>query len=131
MSPRRLTIGALAVAALAVVVGTTVVPTHVSLGAGSLRCGTVWHPDRGSEIARLARLCERAGAEHLRASLGVGGFLAALGLVPLLFGRLRSAGARRMVCALWAISFVVATLAAVAWLGWGVEYSPPGVTFEL
>ncbi len=86
---------------------------------------------RQRDRAPGARLCDRAAAEHLRASLGVGGFLAVLGLVPLLFGRVRSTGVRRMLCALWGIGFVAATLAAVAWLGWGVEYSPPGVTFDL
>jgi hypothetical protein len=122
---------AIITAVLVVVVGTTIIPTHVALGGGSLRCGTVWHPDRGSEIAGWARLCDRAAAEHLRVSLGVGGFLAVLALVPLLFGRVRSAGVRRMLCALWGIGFVAATFAAVAWLGWGVEYSPPSVTFDL
>lgn len=127
----RLTVAAGIVAVLVVVVGTTVVPAHVTLGGGSLRCGTVWHPERSSEIAGLAHICARAAAEHLRASLGVGGFLAVLALVPLLFGRVRSTGMRRMLCALWGIGFVAATLAAVAWLGWGVEYWPPGVTFDL
>ena len=47
----RLPLAGLLTAAIAVVIGTTAVPTHVTFGAGSMRCGTVLRPERNSEIA--------------------------------------------------------------------------------
>lgn len=123
----RLTLAGLLVAAIAVVVGTTIVPTHVSFGAGSLRCGTVLHPDSSSEIALL---CGPAGAHHLRAALIAGGILAVIALVPLAVAWKRP-GQRRALWAGWAVVLVVTTVIAVAGLGFFVEYAPKSVFFDL
>lgn len=60
-----MTVAGLLLATVAVVVGTTVIPTHVTFGARALRCGTVLRPDRKSEIAPI---CGPAGANHLWAA---------------------------------------------------------------
>lgn len=75
----RLTLAGLGVTVIAVAVGVGLVPTHVSLGGGSIRCGTAIRPDRTSEVAPL---CGAAGANHPRATLAVGVVLAVLALVP-------------------------------------------------
>jgi len=123
----RLTLAGLLVAAIAVVVGTTMVPTHVTFGAGSLRCGTVLHPDSSSEIALL---CGPAGAHHLRAALIVGGILAVIAFVPLVV-EWRRPGQHRGLWAGWAMVLAVATGVAVAGLGFFVEYAPKSVFFDL
>jgi hypothetical protein len=122
----RLTLAGLLIAVIAVVVGTTVVPTHVSLGAGSLRCGTVLHPDRDSEIAPL---CGPAGANHLRATMAVGAFLAALAVVPVVVQR-RRPGRHAAFWAIWGLVMLLAAVAGVARLGL-VAYAPESVFFDL
>lgn len=123
---RRLTLAGLLVAAIAVVVGTTVVPTHVTLGAGSIRCGTVLRPDRDSEIAPL---CGPAGANHLRAALGVGAFLAILAAVPVVV-EWRHPGQHLLLWAAWGVFTLLAAVVGVASLGM-VEYAPESVFFDL
>lgn len=93
----RLTVAGLVVAAIAVVMGTMVVPTHVTLGGGSMRCGTVIRPDRDSEIAPL---CGPAGAHQLRVTLALGAFLAALAVVPVVVQR-RCPGQHLSFCVAW------------------------------
>lgn len=122
----RLTVAGLLLAVIAVVVGTTVVPTHVTLGAGSLRCGTVLHPDRDSEIAPL---CGPAGANHLRAALAVGTFLAVLAIVPVLV-QWRRPGRHSAVWAVWGVAILFAAILGVAGLGM-VEYAPKSIFFDL
>lgn len=122
----RLTLAGLVVAAIAVVIGTTVVPTHVTLGAGSIRCGTVLRPDRDIEIAPL---CGPAGANHLRAALAVGAILAVLAVVPLVV-QWRRPGQHLSLWAAWGVIILVAAVVGVAWLG-VVEYAPESVFFDL
>jgi hypothetical protein len=122
----RLSVAGLLLAVVAVVVGTTVVPTHVTLGAGSLRCGTVLHPDRDSEIAPL---CGPAGANNLRAALAVGTFLAALAIVPLVV-QWRRPGQHPALWAAWGVVMLIVAVVGVAALGM-VEYAPKSTFFDL
>jgi hypothetical protein len=114
--------------ALVVVLALSVVPVHVTLGAGSLRCGTVLNHDTTSEIRDL---CPAARSKHLRAAIGAGVALAEISLAPFLPQVSGEGRASR----LWLTSSVaVWALAAVFALGWiasGVEYSPPHHEFEL
>jgi Na+/melibiose symporter-like transporter len=97
------------------------VPTHVSFGAGSHRCGTVLHPDTDGEIT--GRYCGRAGAEHLRATFGVVAVLALLALTPLVAHAISPR--RHVVLSMaWGVVEIVVTVLGFAWLGWA-EYSPP------
>ena len=125
-SASRRTIAALVLAGLVVLVGVTLIPTHVSLGAGSLRCGTVWHPDRTSEVARY---CGKAGAEQLRASLTVGAFLGCLGLLPMLCGRF-SNRRRTVAFGIWIAVFLTGAAMGLLVLALS-EYSPRGTVFDL
>jgi hypothetical protein len=59
------------------------IPTRVSFGAGSVRCGTSLHPERDSEISRLARVCPEVGHQRLLEAGAVTALFAAIGLVPL------------------------------------------------
>lgn len=121
----RLTIVGLLVAAIAVVLGTTVVPTHVTFGAGSLRCGTVFRPDRNSEIAPL---CGPAGANQLRQTLFLGAALVVLAFPPLILGRTRAG--HPAVWVAWGAIILLAAILGVARLGL-VEYAAEGVFFDL
>jgi len=122
----RLTLAGLLVAAIAVVVGTMIVPTHVTLGAGSLRCGTVFRSDRNSEIAPL---CGPAGANQLRTALAVGMVVAVLALVPVLV-HWRRPGRHAALWAAWGVAMLFAAVVGVALLGL-VEYAPESVFFDL
>lgn len=122
----RLTIAGLVVAVIAVILGTTVVPTHVTFGAGAHRCGTVFRPDRNSEIAPL---CGAAGANQLRQTLFLGAALVVLAFLPLIFGRTR-AGHHPAVWVAWGAMILVAAILGVARLGL-VEYSAESVFFDL
>lgn len=121
----RLTLAGLLLAAIAVVIG-TVVPTHVTLGGGSIRCGTVRRPDRDIDIAPL---CGPAGANHLRAALAVGAFLAVLAVVAVIVHS-RRPGQHLSLGVAWGVIMVVATVNGVARLGL-VEYAPESVFFDL
>ena len=76
----RLLLAGLALALVAFLFGVAVVPTHVSFGGGSLRCGTVVRPDR----SELGAVCDRAAANQLRAALVLTGILTALACIPFL-----------------------------------------------
>ena len=122
----RLTLAGILVAAIAVLIGTTVVPTHVTFGDGAIRCGTVLRPDRNIEIAPV---CGPAGANHLRATLAVGAVLALLAVVPLAV-QWRFPGRHLSLWTAWAVIMAVAAVLGVAWLR-VVEYAPEGVFFDL
>lgn len=117
----------LAVAGTAMVIGIALVPTHVSFGAGSIRCGTVLHPDRTIEVARY---CGPAGAHQLRSVVVLGAVLALLALVPAAIGRLRPGPLRIAAWVLWGTLFPVLAVVGVALLGL-LEYSPPGTSLLL
>ena len=74
----RLLLAGLTLALVAFLFGVAVVPTHVSFGAGSLRCGTVARPDR----SELGAVCDRAAANQLRATLALTAVLTALACIP-------------------------------------------------
>ena len=122
----RLTLAGVLLAAIAVLIGTTIVPTHVTFGAGAIRCGTVLRPDRNIEIAPV---CGPAGANHLRATLAVGALLAALAVVPVVV-QWRSPGQHLSFWTAWGVTMAVAAVLGVTWLGL-VEYSAEGVFFDL
>lgn len=123
----RLTLAGLSLVVAALVVGTMIIPTHVTFGAGSLRCGTVLRPERKSEVAPL---CDRAAQNHLRAVLVIGAVLTAIALAPLAVASRRPG--RHVVLAVgWAATMVLATILAVAVMGWVVEYAPDSIFFDL
>ena len=58
----RLGIVGYMLAATLFVTGFVLIPTRVSFGAGSIRCGTALHPDRVSEFGDV---CPHVGRERL------------------------------------------------------------------
>jgi len=127
LSAARLTLAGLGLAALVVVFGVAVIPTHAAPGNGSIRCGTVVRPDRESEIAPL---CGPAGDNQLRATLVLGGILVLLAVVPVVVERFRP-GQRPTFWALWATCMLGVALVGLGTLGFFVEYSPDHVFFDL
>ncbi|MFN2506202.1 MAG: hypothetical protein ABR540_18645 [Acidimicrobiales bacterium] len=123
----RLTLAGLSLVVAAIVVGTMIIPTHVTFGAGSLRCGTVLRPERNSEVAPL---CDRVAQNHLRAVLVIGAVLAAIALAPLVVAS-RRPGRHVALAVGWAVTMVLATIVAVAVMGWVVEYAPDSIFFDL
>jgi hypothetical protein len=109
------------------VLALAVVPMHVTLGAGSLRCGTVLSPDTESEIADL---CPSARSGHLTAALVAGGALAVIAALPWFASSLLGRSARPLL-AVWSVSWVIAAAVALLFLAWVVEYSPPHAVFDL
>ena len=120
----RLALAPLLGAVIVVWLGIAVIPMHISLGAGSLRCGTAWAPDTNSEIRRVNDLCREARAPHVRASLMAGVLLAVLALPAVAIARWPNP-TRRLALAGWLLLWVLAAAAALAGLGWAVEHSPP------
>lgn len=113
--------------ALAIALALAVVPMHITPGNGSLRCGTVIDPDRSSEVGDL---CPKARSGHVRATLAAGVVLGLLSLLPLLATHAdRNETGRGWLVASVVIWVVVATL-GLAWIGWSVEYTPPGDVFQ-
>ncbi len=104
-----------------------VVPMHVTLGAGSLRCGTVLNPDTDSEIADL---CPSARSGHLTAALVAGGGLAVTAALPWIASA-RVGGRARPLLAIWSVSWAVAAGLALLFIAWVIEYSPPHEVFDL
>jgi hypothetical protein len=110
-----------------VVIGITVVPTHVTPGNGSIPCGTVLRPDRDSEVAAL---CGPAGANQLHAVVVEAAVLAGVALIPLAVAWKRPEP-HPALWAAWAAIMVAAVLLAVADLGWFVEYAPKRIFVDL
>jgi hypothetical protein len=119
-----LTVALLVGSLLVVVLACVAIPTHVSLGAGTLRCGTVVAPDTESEVGPL---CEDAAAHHLRGALGVGAVLLVLAAVPWLLDR------RVHTAAIWAYmgAWVLVAGLSLLWLAWAYEYAPRHEIFDL
>ncbi|MDQ3640862.1 MAG: hypothetical protein M3450_05170 [Actinomycetota bacterium] len=80
-------------------------------------------------MSEIAALCGRAGANHLRATLFVGGVLVVLAVLPLILERTRP-GIHPVTWTTWAFVMVLATILGVASLGLA-EYAPEGVFFDL
>jgi hypothetical protein len=128
MSPAaRLTVVGLGLAALVVVLGVAVIPTHATPGNGSIRCGTVFRPERESEIAPL---CGPAGDHQLRATVILGAILVLLAIVPVLVEKIRPRH-RTAFWAGWAVFMLGVAIAGVVGLGFFVEYSPDRVFIDL
>ena len=111
-------------AVVVVWLGIAVIPLHITLGAGSLRCGTVLAPDDDSEIARVNDLCQDARGPHLQASLVAGLVLVVLALPVAVIGRWPQP-VRRVALAGWLLLWVLAAAAALVGLAWAVEHAPP------
>lgn len=114
--------------ALTVAFALAVVPMHVTPGNGSLRCGTVIAPDRSSEIRDV---CPKARSGQVRATLAASVVLALLSLLPLLAARMERDQVGRGRLVIWVVIWGLAAILALAWIGWFVEYTPPGGVFEL
>ena len=112
--------------ALFLVLALAVTPMHVTLGAGSLRCGTVVNPDSESEIADL---CRSARSGHLAAAVVAGAGLAVLAALPLV-GAARFRGGRPSAL-ISSVLWLIAAGLALLFIGWFVEYSPPHEVFDL
>lgn len=108
------------------VLSLAVVPMHVSLGAGSLRCGTGLNPEAESEIGDL---CTSARPDYIRAALMAGGALAVIAALPWIASRL-GAAARPVLIGLF-VSWLVVASVALLWIAWFMEYSPPHEVFDL
>lgn len=121
----RLLLAGLALALGAFLLAVAVVPTHVSFGAGSLRCGTVVHPDR----SELGAVCDRAAANQLRAAIALTAVLAALACVPLVVEWRRPARYSGLWVA-WGAVMVFAAVIGVAGLAM-LDYSPKSVFIDL
>lgn len=61
----RLSLIGFVLAAALFVAGYALIPTRVTFGAGSIRCGTSLHPKIDSEIARIAQVCPAIGRARL------------------------------------------------------------------
>ncbi len=109
------------------VLALAVVPMHVTLGAGSLQCGTVLNPDTESEIGDL---CPSARSGHLTAALVAGGALVVIATLPWIASS-RLGDAARPLLAIWSVSWTVAVSLALLWIAWVMEYSPPHEVFDL
>jgi hypothetical protein len=79
---RRLSIVGVVVAVLWFVAATMLIPTRVTLGAGSVRCGTVVAPDSGSEVGQY---CGAVTAQRLREAWWTTALLAVAAAAPLAF----------------------------------------------
>jgi len=124
----RLALLGLGITTLAFVLSVAVLPTHVTLAAGALRCGTVLHPDRTSEIHAL---CGKAGAHQLYdAEVGFGG-LALIAMLPVLVGRRHPARWRGAIAVVWLGIVLALAATAITWLGWITAYSPPSEIYHL
>ena len=124
LASRRLVAG-LTLALVAFLFGVAVVPTHVSFGGGSLRCGTVVRPDR----SELGAVCDRAAANQLRAALVLIGILTALACIPLVVEWRRPARYSRL-WVLWGAIMLFTAVIGVASLAM-LDYSPKSVFIDL
>jgi len=85
----RLSLAGLALAVIFFALGWAVIPTRVTFGAGSLRCGTSFNPSHGLDAE--GDVCAQAGRERLRKTAGIAAVLAVVALSPLaLLGWLES-----------------------------------------
>ena len=121
----RLLLAGLTLALVAFLFGVAVVPTHVSFGAGSLRCGTVVRPDR----SELGAVCYRAAANQLRATLALTAVLTALACIPFVVEWRRPARYSRLWVP-WGAVMLFAAVIGVASLAM-LDYTPESVFIDL
>lgn len=124
LGPRLLLVG-LTLALVAFLFGVAIVPTHVSFGAGSLRCGTVVRPDR----SELGAVCDRAAANQLRATLVLTAILTALASIPFVVEWRRPAQYSRLWVP-WGAVLLFIAVTGVAGLAM-LDYSPKSVFIDL
>ncbi|MDP1806735.1 MAG: hypothetical protein Q8K72_16270 [Acidimicrobiales bacterium] len=110
---------------MAFLFGVAVVPTHVSFGGGSLRCGTVVRPAR----SELGAVCDRAGANQLRAALVLTAILTALACIPFAVERRRPARYSRLWVP-WGAVMLFTAVIGIAGLAM-LDYSPKSVFIDL
>jgi hypothetical protein len=121
----RLLLAGLTLALVAFLFGVAVVPTHVSFGAGSLRCGTVVRPDR----SELGAVCDRATTNQLRATLALTAVLTALACIPFVVEWRRPARYSRLWVP-WGAVMLFAAVIGVASLAM-LDYTPESVFIDL
>jgi hypothetical protein len=121
----RLSVAGLALALVVFVLGTVVIPTRVSFGAGSMRCGTVLHPMaiRGA----VPKVCGRAGANQLRATSALSGVMAVFSAIPWVLDRLFRRP--RAAWTTWALLYTAFAAAGLLFL-WLLKYSSPSITIR-
>ena len=95
---------------------------HVSLGAGTLRCGTVLAPDTGTETGTL---CSEARPTYVRSTAVIAAALLAISVAPLLRRHWKGFAAGIVVC------WIVTAAAAITWSAAMQEYSPRHAIFDL
>ena len=120
----RLGIVGYTLAAVIFVAGYGFIPTRVSFGAGSLRCGTALHPDRVSEIRDV---CPHVGRHRLEDTVIITAVFALAAAIPLPFHRwLKDRPMGRSLVTAAVITFwlsgILLALAALT-----RAYGPPGV----
>jgi hypothetical protein len=120
----RLSLAGVVLAAAVFAIGTVVIPTHVSFGAGSIRCGTVLHP-RSIEIPKV---CERAATNQLRATAALTAVMVAFAVVPWVLGRLFHKP--NVAWGVWAAMYVAFAAVGLVFLAL-LQYSPPSKSFQL
>lgn len=121
----RLLLAGLTLALVAFLFGVAVVPTHVSFGAGSLRCGTVVRSDR----SELGAVCDRAAANQLRATLVLTAVLTALACIPFVVEWQRPTRYSRLWVP-WGAVMLFAAVIGVASLAM-LDYTPKSVFIDL
>jgi hypothetical protein len=124
LGPRVLLAG-LTLALVAFLFGVAVVPTHVSFGGGSLRCGTVVRPDR----SELGAVCDRAATNQLRAALVLTAILTALACIPFVVEWRRPARYSRLWIP-WGAVMLFTAVIGIAGLAM-LDYSPKSVFIDL
>ncbi len=80
----RLAVTGYALACLLFVAGYALIPTRVTGGAGSVRCGTALHPDRVNEVRAV---CPAIGRQRLEDTVIVTALFALVAAAPLPFHR--------------------------------------------
>lgn len=121
----RLLLAGLTLALVEFLFGVAVVPTHVSFGGGSLRCGTVVRPG----LSGLGAVCDRAAANQLRAALVLTAILTALACIPLVVEWRRPARYSRLWVP-WGAVMLFTAVIGVAGLVM-LDYMPKRVFIDL
>jgi hypothetical protein len=121
----RLFLAGLTVSLVAFLFGVAVVPTHVSFGGGSLRCGTVVRPDR----SELGAVCDRAAANQLRAALVLTAILTGLAGIPFVV-EWRRPNRNSRLWVPWGAVVLFTAVIGVAGLAM-LDYSPKSMFIDL
>ncbi|CAA9218409.1 MAG: hypothetical protein AVDCRST_MAG50-496 [uncultured Acidimicrobiales bacterium] len=128
MTPRRIAWILGVATAIVLVVSLTVLPMHVNLGVGSVRCGTVVSPDTRSEIALP---CLDARPSHVISSLAVVAVLGTVAALPLVAAARGRDSDSRPLLGGWVLLWCLCAALGISWLGFFAEYRAPHQIFDL